>query len=280
MDGTTIQPDTAHFRHQHHGHHGHHWKFLIISTWLPVMIWLSTMLTSSTWLASRRWLPRYISAKRGIQVSQWIFYSFWIMISAADEVQKELFALKKATRGMDHVAEAMDDSNAIDVSFEAKSKIRQMIAPLVVMTVVAAAALGVATGLLTASSTVMERELYEEFEEVEDQLLEEGISCTDNDTFAEKEKDAATLSTTLSSSSSSSSTSSYRRMRYSKAQVFKLSCLILALLGSQMKIFQWVIQPESKTFNILGSVVSVSGLSLLLGPNVCVAMFFLATVAL
>jgi len=231
-------------------------------------------------MTSRRWFSRYISAKRGIQVSQWIFYSFWIMIAAADEVQKELFVLKKSTRGMDQVAEAMDDSNAIDVSFETKAKIRQMIAPLAVMTVVATAALGLATGLLTASSTVMERELYKEFEEVEDQLLEDGLSRNDNDTLTEKEKDATTLSSTRSSSSSSSPTASSRRMRYSKAQLFKLSFLILALLGSQMKVFQWVIQPESKTFDIFGSVVSVSGLALLLGPNVCVAMFILATVAL
>ncbi|GJJ77967.1 hypothetical protein EMPS_10326 [Entomortierella parvispora] len=274
MDSTATH--SGHHRHHFHGHHGHHWKFLIISTWLPVLVWLSTMLASSVWMASRRWFSRYISAKRGIQVSQWIFYSFWIMISAADEVQRDLFELKRSTKGMDQVAEAMDDSNAIDVSFEVKAKIRQMITPLTVMLVVAVGALGLATGLLTASSTVMERELYKEFEEVEDQLLEDGMSRNVNDTKTEKEKDA----TTLSSISSSSRTASTKKMHYSKAQLLKLACLILALLGSQMKVFQWVIQPESKTFDIFGTVFSVSGLALLLGPNVCVAMFILATVAL
>ena len=68
--------------------------------------------------------------------------------------------------------------------------------------------------------------------------------------------------------------------RYSKSQLAKLSCLVLGLFGSQVKIFQWVIQSETKTFNIFGSVVSISGLALLLGPNVCVAMFIIATIAL
>ncbi|KAG0043578.1 hypothetical protein BGZ83_011263 [Gryganskiella cystojenkinii] len=287
-DGTIGEIYDAHYqghhgRNGHHGHGRHHLRSVLISTWLPVLIWLSAMLTTSIWMTSRRWFSKYLSAKRGIQLSQWIFYAFWILIAATEEVQKELIQLRKSTRGVDPVLEAMEDTNSIDISFEVKSRIRAMVPPLAIMTVVAVAALGFATGLLTASSTVMERELQKEYQETEDQLLlEEGglPSFNDknnsNDTQEKKELSTTDATTTCTQEQQPLST----MPRYTRSQIAKLSCLILGLLLSQMKVFQWVIQSEARTINLFGSFVSVSDLALLLGPNVCVAMFIVATISL
>ncbi|KAF9909148.1 hypothetical protein EC991_009058 [Linnemannia zychae] len=268
----------AHGQYPHHrfhgGHHRHSFQSLFFSTWLPILVWFGSLITSSFLIAARKWVPNGISARTGVLVSQCTFALFWILLGAMQEVQEQLKAQRRAARAVDPIAAAMDDSNQFDVAYDLKEQIRAMILPLCTLWYFTVVLLGSATGLLTASSSLLEKQLQSEYDEA--LLDEEDFVETEELLVAADEKktidhgacpnqvlamdDTKQTLTTLTRQDSQNSRSIYvgSHSRYTTAQRVQLALLVFVLFMSQMKLFQWIIQAQSMQAFIEGTSTSVS----------------------
>ncbi|KAF8944849.1 hypothetical protein BGZ47_003650 [Haplosporangium gracile] len=247
-----------------HGGHSHHRSIqsLFFSTWLPILIWFGSLLTSSFLIAARKWVPRAMSARTGVLVSQYVFAFFWILLGAMQEVQERLVAERRAARAMGNpIAAAMEDSNQFDVIFELKEQIRSIILPLCTVWYLTVILLGSATGLLTASSSLLEKQLQEEYDEaVYEQEEEEALAKLLTE---EKEalmkvdtKQPLTILTQRQDFKRNNNTGSLSR--YTTPQRVQLGLLMFVLFMIQMKLFQWIIQAQSMQAFIDGTSTSVS----------------------
>ncbi|KAF9143490.1 hypothetical protein BGX30_000275 [Mortierella sp. GBA39] len=248
----------------HGGGHGHHRSLqsLFFSTWLPVMVWFTSLLTSSFLIAARKWVPRTMSARTGVLVSQCIFALFWVLLGAMQEVQERLVAERRAARtmGVNSIAAAMEDSNQFDIMFELKEQIRSMILPLCTVWYLTVILLGTATGLLTASSSLLEKQLQGEYDDAvyEQEAEEEAVLLV-----AEK-KEALTMEntkqplTTLIQRQDSERYNAGSFSRYTTPQRVQLGLLMFVLFMTQMKLFHWIIQARSLQAFIDGTSTSVS----------------------
>ncbi|OAQ29782.1 hypothetical protein K457DRAFT_32111 [Linnemannia elongata AG-77] len=253
----------------HGGGHGHHRSLqsLFFSTWLPILVWFFSLLTSSLLIATRKWLPRAMSARTGVLVSQCVFALFWILLGAMQEVQERLIAERRAARmmGMDPIAAAMEDSSQFDTMFELKEQIQSMIMPLGTVWYLTVILLGSATGLLTASSSLLEKQLQEEFDEaVYEQEEEEEEEEEAAVLLTAEEKEALMMNDTKQSLSTLTQRQDSRRhnfgslSRYTNPQRVQLGLLMFFLFMTQMKLFQWIIQARSMQAFIDGTSTSVS----------------------
>ncbi|KAF9118560.1 hypothetical protein BGW39_001054 [Mortierella sp. 14UC] len=267
----------AHGQYPHHRFHGHHRSLqsLFFSTWLPILVWFGSLLTSSFLIAARKWVPKGMSARTGVLVSQCTFALFWILLGAMQEVQEQLKAQRRAARTVNPIAAAMDDSNQFDVAYELKEQIRGMILPLCTVWYLTVILLGSATGLLTASSSLLEKQLQSEYDEAlldEEDLAETeellviadeketvGQEACPNQVLAmDDTKQTLTTLTRRQDSRSSRNISVGSLSRYTTTQRVQLGLLMFALFMSQMKLSQWIIQAQSMQAFIEGTSTSVS----------------------
>ncbi|KAG0379773.1 hypothetical protein BGX24_011795 [Mortierella sp. AD032] len=270
----------AHGQYPHHQFHGgrrhHRLQSFFFSTWLPIFVWFASLLTSSVLIAARKWVPKGMSARTGVLVSQFTFALFWVLLGAMQEVQEQLVAQRRAVRTMDPIAEAMDDSNQFDVAYDLKEQIRAMILPLCTMWYLTVILLGVATGLLTASSGLLEKQLQSEYEEA---LLNEEDGADELLVAEEKKDDSTTIGgegtcpnqvLAMDDTKQSLSILTHRQdsrnrnisvgglSRYTTTQRVQLGLLMSVLFMSQIKLFQWIIQAQSMQAFIEGTNTSVS----------------------
>ncbi|KAF9154524.1 hypothetical protein BG015_000743 [Linnemannia schmuckeri] len=247
-----------------HGGHGHHRSLqsLFFSTWLPILVWFSSLLTSSFLIAARKWVPRAMSARTGVLVSQCVFAFFWILLGAMQEIQERLIAERRAARTMDDpIAAAMEDSNQFDVIFELKEQIRSMILPLCTVWYLTVILLGSATGLLTASSSLLEKQIQEEYDEaVFEQEEEEAVAelLAEEIEALTKEDTKQPLTILAQRQDSRKSNNAGGLTRYTTPQRVQLGLLMFVLFMTQMKLFQWIIQAQSMQAFIDGTDTSVS----------------------
>ncbi|KAG9066233.1 hypothetical protein KI688_001454 [Linnemannia hyalina] len=255
----------------HGGGHGHHRSLqsLFFSTWLPIMVWFTSLLTSSFLIAARKWVPRAMSARTGVLVSQCVFALFWILLGAMQEVQERLVAERRAARtmGMNPIAAAMEDSNQFDVMFELKEQIRSMIVPLCTVWYLTVILLGSATGLLTASSSLLEKQLHGEYDEAvyeqeeekeEEEKEEEAVLLVAEEKEALMMEDTKQPLTTLTQRQDSGRYNAGSFSRYTTPQRVQLGLLMFVLFMTQMKLFHWIIQARSLQAFIDGTSTSVS----------------------
>ncbi|KAG0293109.1 hypothetical protein BGZ97_005416 [Linnemannia gamsii] len=246
---------SAHGQYPHHRFHsgpgGHHRSLqtLFFSTWLPILVWFTSLLTSSYLIAARKWIPRALSPRTGILVSQCIFALFWILLGAM--------------QGLDPIAAAMEDSNQFDVLFELKEQIRSMIVPLCTVWYLTVILLGSATGLLTASSSLLEKQLQYEYDEAvyeqEEEVKAELLTTDDEKKEALTMEDSKQPLTILSQRQDSRRNSNSDSLsKYTTLQRLQLGLLMFVLFMSQMKLFQWIIQARSMQAFIDGTSTSVS----------------------
>ncbi|KAF9108709.1 hypothetical protein BGX29_008241 [Mortierella sp. GBA35] len=274
-----------HYHGYSHGHgHGHHHRIqsLFFSTWLPILVWFGSLLVSSFLIAAQKWVPKGMSARTGVLISQYVFSLFWILLGAIQEVQERLVAQRRATWIMDPIAAAMDDSTQFDVVFELKGQIRAMILPLGTVWYLTVILLGAATGLLTASSSQLEKQLQAEYEEA---LLEEAEAEGKQNEKARVDsignapdcKEATTGTTegacpnqvlTMDDTKQPLTILAQRQedarrgvslsSKYTTAQRTQLGLLMFVLMVSQMKLFKWIVQAQSMAAFIEGTSTSVS----------------------
>lgn len=176
------------------------------------------------------------------------------------EVQERLVAERRAARtmGMDPITAAMEDSNQFDIMFELKEQIRSMIVPLCTVWYLTVILLGSATGLLTASSSLLEKQLQGEFDEVVYEKEEE------EEVLLVVEEEALTMDDTKQTLTILTQRQDSRRYntgclsRYTTPQRVQLGLLMFVLFMTQMKLFQWIIQARSMQAVIDGTSTSVS----------------------
>ncbi|KAG0279844.1 hypothetical protein BGZ95_012143 [Linnemannia exigua] len=263
-------------RHRFHGgRHHHRLQALFFSTWLPILVWFGSLLTSSALIAARKWVPKGMSARTGVLVSQCTFALFWILLGAMQEVQERLVAQRRAARTMDPIAEAMDDTNQFDATYDLKEQIRAMILPLCTMWYLTVILLGSATGLLTASSSLLERQLQSEYDEA---LLDEENDAEELLVAEEKMETTTTIEggvcpnemLSIDDTKQPLAVLTHREdsgnrnvfvgslSRYTTTQRVQLCLLMFVLFMSQMKLFQWIIQAQSMQAFLEGTSTSVS----------------------
>ncbi|KAF9920070.1 hypothetical protein FBU30_010205 [Linnemannia zychae] len=278
-DSSFVHDQHSRHFHDNHGHQHKSLQSLFFSTWLPILIWFGSLLTSSVLIAFRKWVPRVISPRTGILVSQSIFAFFWILLGAMQEVQEHLMSQQRLARSVDPIAEAMDDSNQFDVAYEARTEIRAMMWPLGTVWYLTVILLGLATGLLTASSSQMEKQLQSEFDEA---FLEENVDVQvpadekemviDDTTASSRENQTkdydvnqqlSTVPIQRQDSQMVSEKSSF--MRYTTTQRVQLGMLMIVLFMVQLKLFKWVIQAQSMRSFFEGTSTSISLPLILIG---------------
>lgn len=225
------------------------------------MVWFSSLLTSSFLITARKWVPRAMSARTGVLVSQCVFALFWILLGAMQEVQERLVAERRAARtmGMDPIAAAMEDSNQFDIMFELKEQIRSMIVPLSTVWYLTVILLGAATGLLTASSSWLEKQLQGEFDEaVYEQEDEEAVLLVAEEKKDLKMEDTKQALTVYSQRQDSRRYNPGSLSRYTTPQRVQLGLLMFVLFMTQMELFHWIIHARSLQAFIDGTSTSVS----------------------
>ncbi|KAF9359013.1 hypothetical protein BGX26_000340 [Mortierella sp. AD094] len=123
-----------------------------------------------------------------------------------------------------------------------------MLVPLCVVWLVVVVLLGVATGLLTTSSSVLEKQLQKSFQ----QLAARDDEGDDNDVIIVnegwrcKDESVRLILDEKSSLDTRNSTKDCTAVRqYTTPQRIALGTLVLVLFSSQMKFFQWIISTGS-----------------------------------
>ncbi|KAF9090330.1 hypothetical protein BGX27_002289, partial [Mortierella sp. AM989] len=220
---------------------------------------------SSTLINSRKWVPKIISARTGILASQFMFSVFWVMLAAIQEVQERLVAERRSLMGLDPIAEAMEDTTHFGVTYKFKNRMRSLVLPLTVIWYFAVVILGVATGLLTTSSSTLEMQLEIAQHGEDDEVWGEEQCLMKNEKWEHMDKEHQELMMIESkkflqaiSTAQPTSTAIIPQTHYSTRQRFILVSLALGLFLSQMKLFQWIIQVQSLTAYYAGTTGSVS----------------------
>lgn len=279
---TTFPDPGAHLHHNHHGQghghghgHGHRRriKYLIFSTWLPVLVWILSLIATIVLITRRKWVPKIMSAKSGILMSQAIFSLFWVLLGSIQEVQEKLIMQRTAlARGESVLQEPThgltgEGGLPIDIPYLARSKIRAMLIPLCLVWYLAVVLLGIATGMLASSSSIMERRLADAYHEAVDQ---EDEKYTESAGLLEKEEKESTEDVhgtqVLATMTKTTSDESERPLpRYTSKERIALGALILSLFVSQMRLFQWIVRNQTLAAYITGTSVSVSSCVTMVG---------------
>ncbi|KAF9020150.1 hypothetical protein BGZ52_002798 [Haplosporangium bisporale] len=271
---TTFPNPGAHLHHNHHGHghgygHGHRHhrriKYLIFSTWLPVLVWVLSLISTIVLVTRRKWVPKIMSAKSGILMSQTIFSMFWILLGSIQEVQEKLIIQRTAgvvqepTQGL-----TGEGGLPIDVPYLARSKIRAMLVPLCLVWYLAVVLLGVATGMLASSSSIMEKRLAHAYHDAVAQEESESSGLLEKE---EKEAMDDVHDTQVLATMTMTTDEFHQHIlpRYTNRELVALGALILSLFVSQMRLFQWIIQNQTMAAYITGTSVSVSSCVTMVG---------------
>ncbi|CAO3569965.1 unnamed protein product [Mortierella alpina] len=269
----SLTPHTRHRQHDSHppasSHpgipppHRHHPAFgpLFFSSLLPICVWIISLLACSVLITSRKWVPKLFSPRAGILMSQCIFSLFWIFSGAIQEVQESLVLKSRALRGLDLIAEAMEDSSKYDETFRTSAKIRTMVVPLCTVWYLTVILLGLATGLLTTSSSILEQQLLHAYEIAQLDACAEQEEVKVLNHIPHDEKTRPTHVQQLRST-----------LRYTNGQRLVLGTVILFLLATQIKFFHWVVQSQSIEAHTAGTATSVSSYLTIVGLMTGTAM--------
>ncbi|KAG9326623.1 hypothetical protein KVV02_006134 [Mortierella alpina] len=155
----------------------------------------------------------------------------------------------------------MDDSSRYDETFETSAKIRTMVMPLCTIWYLTVILLGLATGLLTTSSSILEEQLLSGYETAhvdacaehwEDKVLNH-IPHDEKTRPTCMQEDRPTL-------------------RYTNGQRLVLGTMVLFMFVTQIKFFHWVVQSQSMVAHIAGTATSVSSYLTIVGLLTGMAM--------
>ena len=278
---TTFPNPGARLHHNHHGHgHGHDYrhhrriKYLIFSTWLPVLVWVLTLISTIVLVARRKWVPKIMSAKSGILMSQTIFTMFWILLGSIQEVQEKLIIQRTALARGDNSGDIVQEPTQgltgegglpIDGPYLARSKIRAMLVPLCLVWYLAVVLLGVATGMLASSSSIMEKRLANAYHEAVDQEESESSGLLEKEKEAMDEVHDTQVLATMTTTTDEPNQHQYLLPWYTKRELVALGALILSLFVSQMRLFRWIIHNQTMAAYITGTSVSVSSCVTMVG---------------
>ncbi|KAG0030040.1 hypothetical protein BGZ81_003142 [Podila clonocystis] len=275
---TTFPDPGVRLHHNHHGHghgHGHHrrLKYLIFSTWLPVLVWVLSLISTIVLVTRRKWVPKIMSAKSGILMSQAIFSLFWVLLGSIQEVQEKLIIQRTAlARGESRFVQEPTHSLTgegglpIDIPYLARSKIRAMLVPLCLVWYLSVVLLGISTGMLASSSSIMERRLAKAYHEAIDQEDEQYKESTGLLEKQEKESSDVHGTQVLAAMTTITTDEDERPLpRYTNKERVVLGVLILSLFVSQMRLFQWIIHNQTMAEYITGTSVSVSSYVTMVG---------------
>ncbi|KAF9966994.1 hypothetical protein BGZ70_000460 [Mortierella alpina] len=194
-------------------------------------------------------------------MSQCIFSLFWIFSGAIQEVQESLVLESRALRSLDLIAEAMEDSSKYDETFQTSARIRTMVVPLCTVWYLTVILLGLATGLLTTSSSILEQQLQREYE------IAQLDACTEREevkVLHHIPHDEKTRPTHMQQDRST--------LRYTNGQRLALGTIVLFLFVTQIKFFQWVVQSQSMKAHTAGTATSVSSYLTIVGLMTGAAM--------
>ncbi|KAF8936945.1 hypothetical protein BGZ58_003502 [Dissophora ornata] len=212
----------------------------IAPTWLPLTIWLLCLMCTSFLIKFFKWVPRVVSAKNAILLSQ----------GCLQEVEEKVSLI-----GQRYAQE--------QVYTGSERNIQSMVAPLLVVWYVAVMVLGIATGLLTASSTILDLGLEMEYQDYRQQRLsdQEGdeyeyhVRLSDDEKHSETvylmiadESITATSPSTTAEAAASPVTES--NIRFTSMQRWALGALIFALFSFQMRFSQWIVYHGSLPVNV------------------------------
>ncbi|KAF9960125.1 hypothetical protein BGZ72_007812 [Mortierella alpina] len=155
----------------------------------------------------------------------------------------------------------MEDSSQYDESLETIAKIQAMVVPLNTVWYLTVILLGLATGLLTTSSSILEQQLQLGYEAAQvDTCAERGevkvlnyIHSDEKTRPTQKQEGRSTL-------------------RYTNGQRLILGTTVLLLFFTQIKFFHWVVQSQSVSAHITGTATSVSSYLTMVGLMTGMAM--------
>ncbi|KAF9098768.1 hypothetical protein BGX27_000744 [Mortierella sp. AM989] len=224
----------------------------LLSIWLPLSIWLVALLSTSLFARFRTIVPRTVTPRTAILTSQAVFALFWIISGGLQEVEEKVSKFARSSSSSsssdneprteieDQARETYDNINEQEFALWSQN-IQSTLVSLCLVWLIAVVLLGVATGLLTTSSTVLERQLERKYQQLtrSENVDEKGTqpemvclvrekSCQDDD------------STMLVGTSDHSSI-----RRYTTSQRMGLGALVLVLFTGQMRFFQWIISNGS-----------------------------------
>lgn len=205
-------------------------------------------------------------------MSQTIFSLFWVLLGSIQEVQEKLITQRTAlARGESRVMQEPTHSLTgegglpIDIPYLALSKIRAMLVPLCLVWYLAVVLLGVATGMLASSSSIMERRLADAYYEAVDREDEHAGSSKLLEKEGKESNDVH--DTQVLAAMTMTTADEYERPlpRYTIKERIALGVLILSLFVSQMRLFQWIIRNQTMAAYIKGTSVSVSSYVTMVG---------------
>ncbi|KAF9286182.1 hypothetical protein BGZ68_003127 [Mortierella alpina] len=180
-------------------------------------------------------------------MSQCIFSLIWIFSGAIQEVQESLVLESNALKSLDLIAEAMEDLSRYDETFETSANIRTMVMPLCTVWYLTVILLGLATGLLTTSSSILEQQLQRGYEAAQvDACAERGEVKIQHHIHDDEKRGQTQMQQDRST------------LRYTNGQRLILGTIVLLLFVTQLKFFHWVVQSQSLAAHIAGTATSVS----------------------
>ncbi|KAI7829828.1 hypothetical protein BC939DRAFT_440761 [Gamsiella multidivaricata] len=210
----------------------------VLSTWLPFLIWWLALMTTSIFIRSRKVVPSVLSARTAILTSQAAFVVFWVILAAVQEVEEKLVSKAWEQQETESYGaqdrtmqyDGMAQERALLISETSVSKSMQAVC---VLWYLAVAVLGIATGLLTTSSSILEEQLESEYQEL--------VQWEDSRCSTEKaEEDSTKGGQGMSRSQRSHGRGAVARW-YTLRQQMALMLLLLVLLITQVQFFRWII---------------------------------------
>ncbi|KAG0001510.1 hypothetical protein BGZ65_003426 [Modicella reniformis] len=247
----------------------HSLRSVLLSVWLPVFIWLGVLFLSSILISRRKWVPTVISARSGILISQVVFTFLWINLGAVQEVQEQLITkLGSAFKGMDKGLMGGVNQALLEVG----TQIRTIMVPLCMIWSITVILLGGATGLLTASSSLLEKQLEEAYEDaqLEEELERLGTKLGEEEGYCNRQEKEKHDFNNVEHQFHAATTSAQKTGKsswtlYSVRQRVMMGFLVLVLFSSQMKLFHWVVHTQSLVAYQAGTNTSVSSSLTLIG---------------
>ncbi|KAF9174571.1 hypothetical protein BGX21_000591 [Mortierella sp. AD011] len=215
----------------------------LFSIWLPLSIWLVSLLATSLFARLRTVVPRSITPRAAILTSQAIFALFWIISGGLQEIEEKVSLIARSGASN----ESSNSKQQVEVAqFTLPPQTLQlMLVPLCVVWLVAVVLLGVATGLLTTSSSALEKQLQRGQQRLVTRVDESDDNNGMNVNKEWRSKDTQSKSVHLimdEKSSRESNTKDYTVTgQYTTPQRIALGTLVLVLFSSQLRFFQWII---------------------------------------
>ncbi|KAI1319941.1 hypothetical protein EDD11_002616 [Mortierella claussenii] len=145
----------------------------------------------------------------------------------------------------------MEDGVTMDKMLETSQRIQVLMVPLCTAWYMAVMLLGGTTGLLTVSSSLLEKQVEEAHRDTQMMLTLAGDEDDDNvqeQCLLEKqdiEKQRASDAPTTPATTPPSSPSPSPKPRFTAWQYAALVLLVLSLFISQMKLFHWIVRTQS-----------------------------------